>query len=141
MKTSFHAGLKIPFAGYTFLGNEIDKEKSISPAIHYKHQGKFDQLDLGMYVTYSPLVLGLWYRGLPIKKYDENINNHESLVFLAGFRQDKFSIGYSYDATISTLGVGSGGAHEISISYLFENIVPSKPRAKKNSKMLSCPKF
>lgn len=141
MKTSFHAGLRIPFSGYTYLGNEIDKEKTISPAIHYKHQGKFDQLDVGMYITYSPLVLGMWYRGIPVKKYEENINNHESLIFLAGFRRDKFSLGYSYDATISTLGVGSGGAHEISISYLFENFPPGKPKTRKNSKMLSCPKF
>lgn len=141
MKTSFHAGLRIPFAGYTFLGNEIDIEKTISPAIMYKKQGKFDQLDLGMYVTYGTLTFGSWYRGLPIKKYAENINNHESLIFLVGYRQDKFSIGYSYDATISTLGIASGGAHEISLSYLFENFPPRKKPIKRRMKELSCPKF
>jgi len=140
MKISFQGGLRIPFAGYTFLGNEIDREKTISPAILYKKQGMFDQLDAGLYVTYAPLVLGAWYRGIPVKKYAENINNHESLIFLAGYRQDKFSIGYSYDATISTLGVGSGGAHEISLSYIFEPL-EGKKRSNRRSRELSCPKF
>lgn len=141
MKTSFHAGLRIPFAGYTFLGNEIDIEKTISPAFMYKKQGKYDQLDLGMYVTYAPLTFGVWYRGLPIKRYNININNHEALIFLVGYRQDKFSIGYSYDATISTLGFSSGGAHEISLSYRFENFPPRKKPVKRRLKELSCPKF
>jgi len=141
MKTSFQAGLRIPFGGYTYLGNEIDKEKTISPAIMYKKQGKYDQFDAGLYVTLEPLVLGAWYRGIPFKKYEQNINNHESLIFLAGFRQDKFSIGYSYDLTISTLGASSGGAHEISLSYVFEPLTPKKKRSKSNKKQLSCPKF
>ena len=75
LKGSLHAGLRIPFGGYTGLGDELDREMSISPAINYKFQGKYDQLDLGVYVTYSPIVLGLWYRGLPIKKYVANISN------------------------------------------------------------------
>ncbi|MFA9210006.1 MAG: type IX secretion system membrane protein PorP/SprF, partial [Yersinia sp. (in: enterobacteria)] len=39
-------------------------ERSITPAFIYKAQGKFDQLDVGMYLTYEPVVFGLWYRGL-----------------------------------------------------------------------------
>ncbi len=141
IKSSLQAGLRIPFAGYTFLGNEIDKEKTISPAIMYKKQGKYDQFDAGMYVTIEPLVLGAWYRGIPFKKYASNINNHESFILLAGFRQEKFSIGYSYDITISTLGAGSGGAHEISLSYIFPPLDPKVKRSKKRKKELSCPKF
>lgn len=141
VKASLQAGLRIPFAGYTFLGNEIDKEKTISPAILYKKQGKYDQLDMGMYVTIEPLVLGMWYRGIPFKRYEPSINNNESLVFLAGFRQDKFSIGYSYDLTISTLGASSGGAHEISISYIFEPLTPKPKRTRTSKHQLSCPKF
>lgn len=141
IKYSFQGGLRIPFAGYTYLGNEIDKEKTISPAIMYKRQGKYDQFDAGLYVTLEPLVLGAWYRGIPIKQYAKGINNHESLVFLAGFRQDKFSIGYSYDVTISTLGMASGGAHEISLSYVFDPLEPKKKRSKSSKRQLSCPKF
>ena len=141
MKGSVHAGLRIPFAGFTGLGDEWDREKTISPAINYRYQGKYDQLDLGVYMTYSPMVVGLWYRGLPLKKYAPSVTNRESLIVLAGFRQDNFSIGYSYDATISSLGPGSGGAHEISLSYTFENFPSGKPKNRKARKQLSCPKF
>jgi type IX secretion system PorP/SprF family membrane protein len=142
LKGSFHAGLRIPILGFTGLGDEWEKEKSFSPAINYRFQGKYDQLDLGAYLTYSPMVLGVWYRGIPVKKYAQNINNHDALAALIGFRQDNFSIGYSYDATISSLGIGSGGSHEISLSYTFENWPPRpRNRSPRNKKQLSCPKF
>ena len=141
MKGSFQAGLKIPFGGYTGLGDEMEREMSISPALLYKFQGKYDQLDLGVYLTYSPIVLGLWYRGLPIKKYAANINNHESIIALVGYRQENFSFGYSYDLTVSSLGSASGGAHEISLSYIFDYEQKSRNRRSRKDKQLSCPKF
>jgi type IX secretion system PorP/SprF family membrane protein len=141
IKGSFHAGLRIPFGGFTGLGDEWDREKTISPAIMYKFQGKFDQLDLGVYLTYSPIVLGLWYRGLPIKKYAPNISNRESIIALVGYRQDRFSFGYSYDLTISALGLPSGGSHEISLAYTFEWEPITRQKRIKKDKQLSCPKF
>jgi type IX secretion system PorP/SprF family membrane protein len=141
LKGSIHAGLRIPFAGFTGLGDEWDREKTISPAILYKFQGKYDQLDLGVYITYSPIVLGLWYRGLPIKKYVDNISNRESLIALVGYRQDRFSFGYSYDITISSLGLPSGGSHEISLAYTFDFEPSPRHRVRRKDKQLSCPKF
>ena len=141
MKGSLHMGLRIPILGFTGLADELDREKSFSPAINYRFQGKYDQLDLGAYLTYSPMVLGMWYRGIPLKKYAPDINNHDAAVVLVGYRQDNFSIGYSYDATISSLGLGSGGSHEISLSYTFENWPPRRASRPKNKRALSCPKF
>ncbi len=141
IKGSIHAGLRIPLGGFTGLGYETDKEISFSPAVLYKFQGKYDQLDLGAYLTYSPLTIGLWYRGLPIKKYAQNINNHDALAVLIGYRADNFSFGYSYDATVSTLGLASGGSHEISLSYIFERPEARTPRNRKRKGQLSCPKF
>ena len=141
IKGSFQAGLNIPFGGYTGTGDEFEREMSISPAILYKFQGKYDQLDLGLYLTYSPIVLGAWYRGIPFKKYAPNINNHESVIGLVGFRQDKFSFGYSYDLTVSTLGMASGGAHEISLSYIFDYEPSPRKGYRRKDKQLSCPKF
>lgn len=141
IKGSLHAGLNIPFGGYTGLGDEWDREKTITPAINYKFQGKYDQLDLGVYLTYSPIVLGLWYRGLPIKKYVANISNRESIIALIGYRQDKFSFGYSYDITVSSLGLPSGGSHEISLAYTFDYEPSPRHRRTKKDKQLSCPKF
>lgn len=146
MKYSVVAGYRIPLADYVIgnnLGDAIEKEKSLTPVINYKHQGESDQLDVGMYLTYSPLVVGVWYRGIPLKKYTKDgasIVSHDALVGLIGYRQDNFSIGYSYDATISTLS-GTGGSHEISISYIFNDLFDRKPAPRRNKKELSCPKF
>lgn len=140
MKGSIHAGLRIPLAGYTGLVDEMDREISFSPVVMYKFQGKYDQLDLGAYLTYSPITIGAYYRGIPFKKYNQTINNHDAVALLAGYRVDKFSIGYSYDATISTLG-NSGGSHELSLSYIFEKPEGRRGGPKKRNRALPCPKF
>lgn len=141
IKGSIHTGLRIPFAGFTGLGDEWERERTISPTVNYRFQGKFDQLDLGLYMTYSPMVIGAWYRGLPLKKYAPTVPNSDALAILVGYRQDNFSIGYSYDTTISTLGIGSGGSHEISLSYTFDTWPPGKKKSRRRDKQLSCPKF
>lgn len=140
-KLSVSGGLKIPLENpYTNAAN-VDKEFSLSPAFLYKRQGKFDQLDLGFYATYSALTAGLWYRGIPIKKPNITRTNHDAIVFLLGYRQDNFSIGYSYDITISSLGFATGGSHEISIAYQFDPFERDNIRKRRNKKELSCPKF
>ncbi|GAB3688935.1 type IX secretion system membrane protein PorP/SprF [Spirosoma flavus] len=140
VKASIHAGLRIPLGGFTGLVDEMDREISFSPVIMYKHQGKYDQLDLGAYLTYSPLTIGAYYRGIPFKKYNQTLNNHDAIALLAGWRMDKFSIGYSYDVTISTLG-NSGGSHELSLSYIFDKPESRRGGVKKKDKKLPCPKF
>ena len=141
VKGSLQLGLRIPLNGFAGTGDEMDREISFSPVVNYKFQGKYDQLDLGAYLTYSPITIGAYYRGIPFKKYDQRLNNHDAVAGLIGYRADKFSIGYSYDATISTLGFASGGSHEISISYIFDRPESSRGRYKPKKGMLSCPKF
>ncbi|MFD2572406.1 type IX secretion system membrane protein PorP/SprF [Spirosoma soli] len=140
IKGSFQAGLRIPLGGFTGLVDEMDREISFSPVILYKFQGKYDQLDLGAYLTYAPLTVGAYYRGIPFKKYNQTINNHDAVALLAGYRMDKFSIGYSYDVTVSTLG-NSGGSHELSLSYIFEKPEGRRSGVRKRDKKLPCPKF
>lgn len=140
-KLSVSGGLKIPLDNPYSGAANIDKEFSVSPAFLYKRQGKFDQLDLGFYATYSALTAGLWYRGIPIKKKNITRTNHDAFVFLLGYRQDSFSIGYSYDITISSLGLATGGSHEISIAYQFEPLERGSQRKSRNKKELSCPKY
>lgn len=145
MKFSIQLGTKIMLEDSYFEQNSYrarNTEKSISPVLNYKHQGTFDQLDLGAYLTLSPIVLGAWYRGVPIKKSSDGImNSRESIVALVGYRQDNFSVGYSYDLTISNLGLPSGGAHEISIAYLFDWDISLKKPYLKIKRTLACPKF
>jgi type IX secretion system PorP/SprF family membrane protein len=143
-KYSIHGGFKFYLKpGVVGTGVYSRKsERSIAPAIQYRHQGKFDQMDIGLYFTAEPIVLGTWYRGVPFKNLDKFVNN-ESIVFLLGFVQlgakDAINIGYSFDDTISKLGPGSGGAHEFSLVYTWPMRNPRKPPADKL--MIPCPDF
>ncbi len=143
IKFTVHGGYKFFLENDSRQGLARDvtaREKSFSLAGLYKAQGKFDQLDLGAYFTFEPVVLGMWYRGLPIKKYEQSINNSDALIFLVGFKQEGLSIGYSYDMTISNLGFSTGGAHEVSVSYEFP-APQARKRLPRSARKLPCPKF
>ena len=116
VKISIHAGTTIPVENESF----GEKTLNIAPAILYKKQGKFDQFDMGVNFHYEPLVLGFWYRGNPLKRYDNSYANHDAVVALAGYKQNNFSFGYSYDITISKIRTVAMGSHEISLIYEFE---------------------
>ncbi|MDX5338170.1 MAG: PorP/SprF family type IX secretion system membrane protein [Cyclobacteriaceae bacterium] len=105
--------------------NNTDQERSFALGFNYKTQGQYSQLDLGGEFFFEPLVLGVWYRGLPTK-YE--LPNNESLVALIGISLESgLELGYSFDFPISKLGYqGSGGAHEISLRYVFSNQDPRK---------------
>ncbi len=143
-KYSIHGGFKFVLKpGSVGSGMYARKaERSIAPAIQYRHQGKFDQMDVGLYFTAEPMVLGAWYRGVPFKNLDQFVNN-ESIVLLLGFTQlgakDAINIGYSFDYTVSKLGPGSGGAHEFSLVYTWPMRNPRKPP--KDKLMIPCPDF
>ncbi|MCE2995611.1 MAG: type IX secretion system membrane protein PorP/SprF [Cyclobacteriaceae bacterium] len=144
MKLSAHAGWKFYFKPGE-MGDGFYKkarERSIAPTVQYRHQGQFDQLDLGMYFTFEPLIVGTWYRGVPFKSVNGIVNN-ESVVLLVGFTKkgakDVLNIGYSYDFTISKLGPGSGGAHEFSLVYSWSTRDPRKPP--KDKLVIPCPDF
>lgn len=144
IKLSIHGGFKFLMRPGVIENGIYSRtaERSIAPAIQYRHQGKFDQLDLGMYFTFEPLVLGTWYRGVPFKQVDGFVNN-ESIVLLLGFTKlgakDAINVGYSFDYTISKLGIGSGGAHEFSLVYTWPMRNPRKPPADKL--VIPCPDF
>ncbi len=136
-KVSFHGGYKIHFEEMNpFYQARADRERSITPTFNYRYQDQFDQLDIGVYVTLEPILLGLWYRGIPIKTF-EGIPNSESIIFMTGVYMGRTTIGYSFDYTISDLGRDSGGAHEISLTYAFSLNDPRKPP--KEVRELKCP--
>jgi len=143
-KYSVHGGFKFYLKpGVVGTGVYSRKsERSIAPAVQYRHQGKFDQMDVGLYFTAEPIVIGTWYRGIPFKNLDGFVNN-ESIVFLVGFTKlgakDAINIGYSFDYTVSKLGSGSGGAHEFSLVYTWPMRNPRKPP--KDKLIIPCPDF
>lgn len=134
IKYSIHTGINL----WSKRGNWGKELSSVNLVLHYKFQGKWDQLDVGAYYNLNPLVIGLWYRGIPLlKSYDPSFKNHESIILLVGLDyKNKFRVGYSYDITISQLSISSGGSHEISLIYEW-------PGSSKKSRMrrIACPKF
>lgn len=120
LKLSAHGGLKVDL-GEGFINNYFSnsrQERSMFFAFNYKHQDPFNQLDIGAQLFLQPLVLGVWYRGLPVKY---NLPNNEAIIGLLGVTLESgLDIGYSYDITASKMNLrSSGGAHEISIRYSF----------------------
>jgi len=115
----------------------ILNEENITVSALYQSQGKYDQLDLGFHYVKAPLLIGLWYRGIPLfKAYKRGYANNDALIFLAGLKIKNFTLGYSYDATISRLKASTGGAHELSISLK----INQSPRKKKPTDV-PCPEF
>lgn len=108
------------------------KRQTVTIAGSYRHQGKTDQLDVGLYWSYAPIVLGVWYRDLPLIK---DYSRRDAISILIGYNYQDLNIGYSYDFTVSRLVTSTGGAHEISLSYKFE--IERKHRFK----AIPCPEF
>jgi len=114
-------------------------EEFISASFHYRHEQKYDQFDIGAYYFKNMINVGLWYRGLPFKRYKPGYPNRESVALLVGLEiPDKnFRVGYSFDITVSRLGFNNSiGAHEVSLVYEIAS------KRKRNRRILvSCPKF
>ena len=123
------------FGGAKFMiyGNTLKrKEESITVALNFMTQNRLKYLDLGLYYTKAPIIFGVWYRGLPIFPNNPNVG---ALTLSVGVKHKGIQIGYSYDFTLSRLVNQTGGAHEISLSYIFNE--QKKRRAK--HKMVPCP--
>jgi type IX secretion system PorP/SprF family membrane protein len=127
IKYAAHGGIRFDLAPGEIndFFNNTDQERSVALAFNYKSQGQFSQLDFGAEFFFEPLVLGLWYRGLPTKY---SLPNNESTIALMGISLESgLEIGYSFDFIISKFGQRStGGAHEVSLRYIFSSKDPSK---------------
>lgn len=111
--------------------------KALWGAFNLKQQNQFRQLDLGVYTEFYPVVIGLWYRGLPVGHNVSYHKNTDAVTILLGTKIEQLQIGYSYDLTLSRLIGNTGGSHEISIMYEFVD-----PRPKKHKmRVIPCPQF
>ncbi|MBL4657138.1 MAG: type IX secretion system membrane protein PorP/SprF [Flavobacteriales bacterium] len=116
--------------------------KSLTLGMNYNSQQNWDQLDLGVNFTQNSFVTGIWYRGIPLlKAYKPLYSNNDALIAVIGYTvKDYLTIGYSYDLTISKLGMGTLGSHEISIIYEFAQPEYKRDGMKKNF-LIPCTKF
>ncbi len=125
-KYTVFLGGKFPF--YNSLGRS---DLNISPNILYQQQSAFKKLNLGLYLNYNYLTLGLWLRqSIPIK-----IN---AAIFMFGYTDSNYSISYSYDIPVNKMGIKNiiSGAHEVTFLLKFEY-----KNERKKRKAIKCPDF
>ena len=127
MKITVHGGGLINVAEegrrQSSLGTPI-----ISPNIVYQYQGGFHYFNYGVNLDWMPFIVGVWFR--------HGTENSDAFIFQAGVRHDYFTVGYSYDVTVSKLANSTAGAHEISLGVLLP-----VPENKKKIKAIRCPSF
>lgn len=118
----------------------LERVSYLTPSFIYRVQGPITQLDLGMNYHIDPVSIGVWYRGKPFQKNVIGTVAQDALIFTMGLYMKNFTIGYSYDFSISQLSTTSGGAHEISIMYEFV-AKPLHRGVKKRNRLIPCPTF
>ncbi|NJN27573.1 MAG: type IX secretion system membrane protein PorP/SprF [Cyclobacteriaceae bacterium] len=136
MRLSAHAGLRFPIK-HSILSKS--KLSSFAPSFIYKSQGEFRQFDVGANIIFDPVMVGLWYRGIPINKNYNKKASQDAVVLILGLNLQFIEVGYSFDFTISEIGPDSGGSHELSITLLLPELKTNK--VKRKDKILPCPNY
>jgi type IX secretion system PorP/SprF family membrane protein len=129
-KITVHGGAEFNLSTGRFGGAEED-DIILSPNVLYQQQGKFHQINAGIYGSIYPFVTGVWFR--------HNFENPDALIVLLGFKQPAYQIGYSYDFTLSKVGMSSGGAHEV--SFRWEFCIYKEDYKKRRIKTIKSPSF
>lgn len=92
---------------------------SIGPVICYVQHGRYTEISGGISTTVQPFYGGIHFR----HQHDFNIDNTEyaykAFVFMAGYRQEEFTLAYSVDISLSNQTVNRNGAHEFSFTWYF----------------------
>lgn len=140
VKTSIHGGARINLSRGGPRSN-LGRIDYLTPSFIYRFQGKtFSQLDLGVNYHIDPVSVGVWYRGKPFQKTVINSIYQDAIVLSLGMYFKKFTIGYSYDFTISELATATGGSHEVSLVVEFSS-KPAGRNVKKKYRLIPCPTF
>lgn len=138
MRYSIHIGSRYPLQKLIPIGTIAP---TIAPSILYRRQGNFQQLDAGASVHLQPVIIGLYYRGMPLINDSFGRINQDAVIVLAGVEYYNFEFAYSFDLNLSKLDpVAGGGAHEFSLIYNFK-FPRSRYKPPKSQRKLSCPVF
>ncbi len=130
LKATVHGGMKFNISRDKRRTNAFFGAPIISPNIIYHYQGQFQDLNYGLYLDWSPFIVGAWFRqALSFK-------NADAFVLMLGVQYEAFKVGYSYDLTVSSLSNVSGGAHELTLGFQF-----NCPEKRKRIKSIDCPSF
>ena len=102
-----------------------------SPNVIYIKQLNNQQVNLGFYFTRFQVVAGMWF------KENLDLKSH-TFVFTAGYSNDQFRFGYSYDFGIYNKefrGLATS-THEVTFGWNFEY-----KKGKRKFRYIKCPKF
>ncbi|WP_114777684.1 PorP/SprF family type IX secretion system membrane protein [Botryobacter ruber] len=138
LRFTVNTGYKFYLRSYEQQGQLF--ELSVSPAVTYTQQQNFRRTDVGIYTIYTPLTLGLMYKGLPVTG---NTNQDQALAVVVGLKLEKIKIGFSHDAGLKGFSKQAGGANEISLVFEqldLSNFSGSRNNGKLNS-LIACPSF
>ncbi|MBK7737394.1 MAG: PorP/SprF family type IX secretion system membrane protein [Saprospiraceae bacterium] len=108
----FHGGMQLDLAR----SNRV--VSILSPAFLVVKQSEFFQINLGAQYQFSTVFAGLWYRHAR--------NNTDALIAVLGFKKGAWKMGYSFDFTLSQLGIAQGGSHELSLGLFLGEIRKEK---------------
>lgn len=107
LRYSLHVGSKILLSR----NNKLGDKTFLLPNILFTKQRQFHQLNLGAQLRHGLFLGGIAFR--------HTFTNADAVIFMLGIQHKIVKIGYSYDLTLSSLGVQSGGAHEVSLIFHF----------------------
>lgn len=113
MKHTAHLGMYLE-PGHRASYRSSPYDFFLSPNIVFQSQGGFAHVSLGLYAGAEPIMVGAWYRHHWINESASGF-----LVFLLGLNLEGYSIGYSYDHSLSGFSEISDGIHELSLSLRF----------------------
>ncbi len=108
------------------------KNLYISPNILYLQQQDFRQINVGLYLSNHFFSAGFWLR--------ENLTlASHTFVFLAGYHNDEYTVGYSYDFSIFKGGFRgiNTSTHEVTFGKNFQY----KARVRKKIRYIKSPKI
>ncbi len=129
-KISVHGGFKLTSYGHS-RSKRDGYTMALSPGFYYSQQGNTKQLDLGANGFIDPLILGLWYRGVPIQP-----SFNSAVATMAGFRYKGYQFLYSFDMPVGRFASMTGGAHEISMALDVGNFQARKKFRRKSGIVL-----
>ena len=98
-------------AGYDYVLNE---RYTLTPSVLLKviESGAPAQVDVNVKATYKKLMwVGLSYR------FSSSSHFNEAAIAFLGVSKANFSFGYSYDYSFASIGMYTGGSHELFVSY------------------------
>lgn len=111
--------------------------KFLTAGFIFDRQSPLQTVMTGASFTFGKdFILGLWYRN---RRFNIPEANMDAVVINLIYSTKAFSIGYSYDITVSTLGLDrTYGTHEIGINYRFNEVYLCKKKSRRGRADRNC---